>query len=599
MKKALLTTLIVFALVVSLVAEVQVVGASSKTITVPDDYQSIQAAIDNALDGDRVVVKSGTYNGSVLIDKAISLVGENSPGIIGDYRLNGTVILVTSDNVNITGFTVEPSAPSPSRRGVHLLDANHCNIYNNKFINNKIGIWLYGSSENTITGNSVFGSGDIFGEIDSYGAQLLGSNRNSIENNIFENNHYGIYIYSSSHNNVTNNRVKNNFSTGIMINANENQLIDNVIEGNTVGLSLHGSNNILKNNQLSNNTANFKIEWNYYEDTSTFFNDVDASNTIEGNPIIYWVDVQNEKVPDNAAFVCLVRCVNVTVENLRLQGNDAGVVLVATTNSSVKNNLVAADNDGVLVCESSGNVISQNRITGCDCGIRLAMSNKNSLSYNTMSDCSTGLVLKASAENLVKANTISGDVAEGVTLQDSHKNNITENAIVDCKRVALMFWLNSSGNLFYLNNFINNTKNVEEMYSERDIDHHVNSWNNGTVGNYWSDYTGADSNNDGIGDTPYIIDANNKDNYPLIAPNNNSIASPSPSSSHTPSSSPTPSPSPTQQPTLEPTKSAQPTAPQHSQPLPFLPIIIVAFVIVAITIVGLAVYFTKYRKKKN
>jgi hypothetical protein len=46
----------------------------------------------------------------------------------------------------------------------------------------------------------------------------------------------------------------------------------------------------------------------------------------------------------------------------------------------------------------------------------------------------------------------------------------------------------------------------------------INSWDNGTVGNFWDDYHGTDNNDDGIGDTPYIIDENNQDNYPLIEP---------------------------------------------------------------------------------
>ena len=46
-------------------------------------------------------------------------------------------------------------------------------------------------------------------------------------------------------------------------------------------------------------------------------------------------------------------------------------------------------------------------------------------------------------------------------------------------------------------------------------------------GNYWSNYTGVDVKNgfyqnetdsDGIGDIPHIIDADNTDNYPLMAP---------------------------------------------------------------------------------
>jgi len=44
----------------------------------------------------------------------------------------------------------------------------------------------------------------------------------------------------------------------------------------------------------------------------------------------------------------------------------------------------------------------------------------------------------------------------------------------------------------------------------------VNIWDNGTTGNYWSDYNGTDNDGDGIGDTPYIIGEDNQDNHPLM-----------------------------------------------------------------------------------
>jgi parallel beta-helix repeat protein len=80
----------------------------------------------------------------------------------------------------------------------------------------------------------------------------------------------------------------------------------------------------------------------------------------------------------------------------------------------------------------------------------------------------------------------------------------------------------SSNNTIYHNNFINNTNQAYSYES-------MSVWDDGypSGGNYWSDYFGVDvksgsgqdlPGSDGIGDTPYIIDADNVDHYPLMNP---------------------------------------------------------------------------------
>ena len=94
----------------------------------------------------------------------------------------------------------------------------------------------------------------------------------------------------------------------------------------------------------------------------------------------------------------------------------------------------------------------------------------------------------------------------------------------------------SSNNMISNNNYVNNTVQFsanEDYYLTWGGSHSVNTIDR----NYWSDYNGTEANRDGIGDTPYIIDASNQDNNPLMLP----ISVTMPNSG--PTSSPTPSPS--------------------------------------------------------
>ncbi len=489
------------------------VKAESKTIVVPDDYAAIQEAVDAASEGDTVFVKSGEYNESVSIDVAISLVGEDSTTtkIIGDMRLSGTVVLISHHNVNVTGFTIQPSSYHWTTRGVHLLHVSYCNVYGNVILNNEEGIWVYECSTVNITANTVSGKGP--------GILLHCSPANYICENLVTNNNLGVRFIDSPNNTLSNNIISNNKHAGLVVDSDGNSILDNIIEHNgAAGIQLLGVNNVLKDNKLNNSTLNFdldpKLRVDFYN--SEFANDVDSSNTIEGKPIIYWVDKQDQKVPENAAVVVLVNCENITVENLNMSKNPVQIILVSTVNSKVTNNSVEAPDYQIFVHNSSGHTIANNSVFKGGIGIFLQSSSQNELINNSITDATSGITLEFSNENIVDGNFIFGGFV-GIRLDDSNSNTVRKNVVKNCEQLAISFWRDASNNLFYLNSFFDNTKNVEPNHPTSQA-FPTNSWDNGTVGNYWSDYNGADNNGDGIGDAPYVFDDSNQDNYPLTEP---------------------------------------------------------------------------------
>ena len=89
---------------------------------------------------------------------------------------------------------------------------------------------------------------------------------------------------------------------------------------------------------------------------------------------------------------------------------------------------------------------------------------------------------------------------------------------------AVLIFSNASSNTIYLNNFINNQRSIIDNGINMTSTYFlppppsINQFDNGTYGNYGSEYQGADANGDGIGDSAYRVYENNIDNYPLPKP---------------------------------------------------------------------------------
>jgi parallel beta-helix repeat protein len=199
--------------------------------------------------------------------------------------------------------------------------------------------------------------------------------------------------------------------------------------------------------------------------------------------------------------------------NTIIDGNDMGNVTEVKANNTqisgftIRNHetLISPWNKGIYVNDSNGNKIYNNIIKFFHDGILLFYSDDNLISSNLfLSNYNTGIYFRFSNNTTFIENTVSSSVEFG-----------------------LFLWY-SSNNTIYHNDFIDNGFSPQGGIGAGSFNTILNnSYPFG--GNYWSDYDGIDLNStsnqdvppsDSIGDTAYIIDANNKDNYPLMGPYN-------------------------------------------------------------------------------
>ncbi len=198
---------------------------------------------------------------------------------------------------------------------------------------------------------------------------------------------------------------------------------------------------------------------------------------MDGKPVIYWIGVTNLTVPSDAGLVVLVNCTNIIVQNLTLTGNDCCVILYSTQNSTVTGNQFCNSSCGILLMGNS----SFNQVVG-----------------NTFDSNQAGITLK-------EAHYLQMTQDVQIISRYPDNNFITENTFTNNTQIisqSAQFSTSELENVFYHNNFINNTLTVGFSFL---IDMPPLTWDNGKEGNYWSDYTGTDLNGDGIGDTAYHI----------------------------------------------------------------------------------------------
>ncbi len=250
--------------------------ATSKTIVVPDDYATIEDAVTNAVQGDTVFVKKGTYHETLKIEKSISLVGEDRDTTIIVGTLKGGVkvpLTIRQNNVTATGFTLREGYA-----GVQL-HGNFCKISGNRIINTDHGIRLSSGSHNNVSANLVE-------SIKYSGITLAIATSNFIQKNEFTSSGSGIDVSQSSHNNtISENNVDANTHIGIRISESDNNtLFGNNITNCGIGAGINkANNNIFSYNNFVDNAEQFSADEWY----ALTFGYAGSKNTYDRN---FWSD---------------------------------------------------------------------------------------------------------------------------------------------------------------------------------------------------------------------------------------------------------------------------------------------------------------------
>ncbi len=298
-----------------------------------------------------------------------------------------------------------------------------------------------------------------------YGLFLLRTNYSSIrDNEVGENSYYGIGIDRSEHNEVLNNTCINDGAAGIIVAAANNQIHENEMFG--CGLILHG----------------------YFIHSYTPA-DADTTNLINGKPYYFYTHETGLTPADfaNAGEIQLYNCTDSVISGFNISDGSVAVYAISCYNIEIVNNTFSDMYIGIYLQGTSYSLVADNILIGNDnCIGLLDYSDNNLVIENQIISSNTGLTLWSSSFNVIQKNSIENSQTTGINVE----------------------W-GSNNNTVYQNNFLNNTNHAYDWGDD-------NSWDNGTIGNYWDDYEGLDANDDGIGDTSYFIEGTgNYDNFPI------------------------------------------------------------------------------------
>jgi len=356
-------------------------GVGSAEVIYVEPGNSIQAAVNNSTTGDFVVVKAGDYQENVIVNVSgitVTSEPENSEGVLVRARdENSSVFHLAADNITIRGFNITGSGEVFSARKA----SGFINSYGSGNYSNEPEVrQAYGS------GSEMFISRWDGAGCPPGGICLENADNCTIErNDIFEN-RYGVYLQDSRNNTISNNTF---FRNGIWLDegCNQNLLINNEIEEGHITIGAHCWDNIMFQNRLSNGGGisiaccggNNLVSTNEIINCSTGVDiyDVQARTVLRDNRItdcdygIYLIFIFDSRVNNNTISNCSTGIFlrenchdNELANNTVISSNESGLHLLdSSANNRIYNNYFN-NTVNVTVENTEGNTWNTTKTSG-------------------------------------------------------------------------------------------------------------------------------------------------------------------------------------------------------------------------------------------
>jgi len=338
----------------------------------------------------------------------------------------------------------------------------------------------------------------------------------------------GVHLMNVSAGRIENVSVSNE-RFGIRIEESSNVTLqgNTVSSDTTAGIILYYSRNVtLRGNRLTDDGVTMN------GDTPAHFNShtIASDNLVNGRPLAFYKDCSGLDVNGTAiGQLIVVTCNSVHVANLHITNADVAVELAYVTDAVIEDSNLSLNGmwgSGIGLIHATRVRIASSQLYREYYGVYAGYSDNLTFTGNLVYRTEIGVYALYSGSYLLTHNRFTENLIGiglgGATNSTIVRNDFSRNGFTVGWGVAIGD--GSSGVRVHHNNFFNNTAQAREDGAMED------AWDDGypSGGNYWSDYAGADQCNgpaqdvctapDGIGDTPYAIDTDTRDRYPLTAP---------------------------------------------------------------------------------